>query len=130
MSIFQVIPSAIFKRSLPVVLLFTWLASPHPTHAAPAAPKAAKVVSVVRVNVTDQPYDFIHPWSKKAPYSHRALGAVLPGNRVLVTAELVADYNYVEFEKAESGEKTPATVETVDYDANLAILKPVDENFQ
>jgi len=130
MSIFQITPKTIFKRSLPAVILFAWLTSHSPLHAASAAaPAATKSVSVVRVNVTDQPYDFIHPWSKKAPYTHRALGAVLSGNRVLVTAELVADSNYVEFEKAESGEKTPAIVETVDYEANLAILKPVDENF-
>ena len=92
--------------------------------------KVTKNVSVVRVNVTDQPYDFIHPWSKKAPQpTYHALGAVLPGNRVLVTAELVANCNYAEFENAETREKTPAIVETVDYEANLAILKPVDENF-
>lgn len=86
-------------------------------------------VQVVRVNATDQPYDFIRPWSKKAPYTHRALGAVLPGGRVLVTAELVANSNYVELERAESGEKTAAIVAVVDYECNLALLKPVDDKF-
>jgi hypothetical protein len=88
-----------------------------------------KPVQVVRVNVTNQPYDFIHPWSKRAPYSHHALGAVLAGGKVLVTAELVANATYVELEKAEGREKTAAEVDVVDYEANLAILKPVDENF-
>lgn len=129
MSIFRITSPAITRYSLSAAILLAWVASPGPARAANTAPAATKNVSVVRVNVTDQPYDFIHPWSKKAPYTHRALGAVLPGNRVLVTAELVADSTYAEFEKAESGEKTPAIVETVDYEANLAILKPVDENF-
>src|SRR5207244_4209618 len=88
-----------------------------------------KHVQVVRVNATDQPYDFFHPWSKKTPYTMHALGPVIANKRVLVTAELVANSNYVELEKAESGEKTAATVEVVDYEANLALLKPADEKF-
>src|ERR1700740_1869384 len=65
-----------------------------------------KLLSLVRVNVTGQPYDYFRPWQKKAPISKRALGAVLSRGRVLVTADLVANQNYVELEKAESGEKT------------------------
>src|SRR5271155_5579475 len=100
-------------------------------HASPVEVAVAKdkKASVVRVNVTNQGYDFFHPWSKKAPYSRRALGAVLPGGRVLVTGELVANSDYVELEKAESGEKIAAEVEVVDYEANLALLKPADGKF-
>jgi len=85
--------------------------------------------SVVRVSVTNQPYDFFQPWMKKQPFSRRALGTVLPGGKVLVTGELVANATFVEIEKPLSGEKTPATIECVDYEANLALLKPADENF-
>ena len=60
-----------------------------------------KELSLVRVNVTGQPYDYFRPWQKKAPFSKRALGAVLPHGRVLVTADLVANQNYVELERAE-----------------------------
>jgi S1-C subfamily serine protease len=88
-----------------------------------------KLLPVIRVNATTQAYDFFHPWTKRAPVSRRGLGAVLDGGRVLVTAELVANANYVEFEKADGGEKIPATVEAVDYEANLAILKPSDGKF-
>lgn len=84
---------------------------------------------VVRVNVTDQASDFLHPWTKRAPISLRALAPVIANRRVLVTAELVANANYIELERAESGEKTAATVEVVDYEANLALLKPADEKF-
>ncbi len=89
----------------------------------------AKEVSLVRVNVTGQPYDYFRPWQKKAPFSKRALGAVLPNNRVLVTADLVANQNYVELERAESGEKTAASVVGIDYEANLALIEPSDKNF-
>src|SRR6266436_7026133 len=97
--------------------------------ALPAPAGAQKQLSLVRVNVTGQPYDYFRPWQKKAPFSKRALGAVLPQGRVLVTADLVANQNYVELEQAESGDKTAADVVVVDYEANLALLEPIDKKF-
>ena len=89
----------------------------------------SREVSLVRVNVTGQPFDYFRPWQKKAPFSKRALGAVLANDHVLVTADLVANQNYVELERAESGEKTAANVVVVDYEANLALLEPIDKTF-
>src|SRR6059036_3760365 len=88
-----------------------------------------KQLALVRVNVTGQSYDYFRPWQKKAPFSKRALGAVLSKGRVLVTADLVANQNYVELERAESGEKTAAKVQVIDYEANLALLEPVEKTF-
>src|SRR3954463_3010881 len=88
-----------------------------------------KQLSIVRVSVTSQPYDFRRPWGKRNPYSRRAVGAVLPNERVLVTAELIANANYLEFEAAEGGQKVPASVEAVDYECNLAVLKTSDPTF-
>ena len=90
---------------------------------------ALKPVSVIRVNVTNQPYDFLRPWSKRPPFQRRAVGAVLPGARVLTTAEQVANATDLELEKPDGGEKTPATVEVVDYECNLAIVAPADPKF-
>src|SRR5437867_3079824 len=98
----------------------------------PAIPTTAarpKQVALVRVNVTGQSYDYFRPWQKKAPFSKRALGAVLPKGRVLVTADLVTNENYVELERAESGEKTAANVRVIDYEANLALLEPAEKSF-
>jgi hypothetical protein len=89
----------------------------------------AKELSLVRVNVTGQAYDFVRPWQKRAPFQKRALGAVLPQGRVLVTADLVANQNYIELERAESGEKTAAEVVVADYEANLALIEPTDKKF-
>jgi PDZ domain len=95
----------------------------------PSALNKQKQLALVRVNVTGQSYDYFRPWQKKAPFSKRALGAVLSKGRVLVTADLVANQNYVELERAESGEKTAATVEVIDHEANLALLQPVEKTF-
>lgn len=112
------------------LLLFTLTPASAPAQRAARVEVAAdKTLSVVRVNANAQPWDFFHPWSKRSPYSRRAIGAVIANRQVLVTAELVANANYVELEKAESGEKVAATVAAVDYEANLALLKPVDEAF-
>ena len=98
-----------------------------PAHAADAKP--AKKLSVVRVNVTNQPWDFLRPWGKRPPFSRRAIGAVLPSGKVMVTAEMVANATFLELESPEGGAKATATIEVVDYEANLALLKTEDADF-
>ena len=110
-------------------LLTAIVVSSGPVFAKENAPAVNKPSSVVRVNVTSQPYDFLRPWSKRPPFQRRAVGAVLPGSRVLTTAEQVANATYLELEKPDSGEKCPAIVEVVDYDCNLAIVKPLEPDF-
>src|SRR4030081_203381 len=126
------------KRSLSaflVLLMATSLAvaaAPKKEPALPstkALPGKAKQLSLVRVNVTGQPYDYFRPWQKKAAFSKRGLGAVLPRGRVIVTADLVGNQTYGELERAEPGEKTAATVQVSDYEANLALLEPSDKKF-
>jgi PDZ domain len=85
--------------------------------------------SVVRVNSSNQAYDFFRPWSKKAPVNRRGLGTVIGDGKVLVTAELVGNSNFVELEIPESGAKSTATIDVIDYEANLATLKPSDPAF-
>lgn len=85
--------------------------------------------SVVRVSSTNQAFNFDSPWLKRPPYTRRGIGVVIEGGRVLVTAELIANHSYVELERPTSSEKIPANVERVDYDSNLAILKPQDPKF-
>jgi PDZ domain len=94
-----------------------------------SATSKQKQLALVRVNVTGQSYDYFRPWQKRAPFSKRALGAVLSKGRVLVTADLVTNQNYVELERAESGEKTAANVQVIDYEANLALLEPAEKTF-
>jgi S1-C subfamily serine protease len=113
--------------SIALVAVNGALARKEPT--VPTTAARPKELALVRVNVTGQSYDYFRPWQKKAPFSKRALGAVLPKGRVLVTADLVANQNYVELERAESGEKTAANVRVIDYEANLALLEPTEKGF-
>lgn len=89
------------------------------------APAQATVqsTSLLKVNVTAQPYDLHLPWQKQSPLNSRGLGVVVAGNRVLVTAQLVADANYIEIELPDGGQKLAAKVIAVDYEANLALLE-------
>lgn len=97
----------------------------------PKTDKAAEASnsSILRVNSTNQSYDFFRPWTKKAPFSRRGLGTLVDGGRILVTAELVANNTFIELEKAATAEKSSATVERVDYECNLAVLRPTDPAF-
>lgn len=119
----------LFRPAFLILGLVALAIDASPARSGPIKARSEKQPPVVRVNVTNQPYDFFRPWSKKAPSSRRALGAVLSHNRILVTAELVANANYVELERAESGRRVAATILRVDYEANLALLKPQDDNF-
>jgi S1-C subfamily serine protease len=93
---------------------------------------AAEKPAVVRVNVTSQSWDFLRPWGKRQPTTKRAIGAVIAPageGRVLVTGDLVQNSTYLEFEVPEGGRKVPASVEFVDYEANLALLRADDADF-
>ena len=89
--------------------------------------RAAK--SILRVTVTSQGYYFHRPWQKRRPMTRSAIGVIVPGGRVLVNALLVADHRYIELETLDTQKKQRAEVETVDYEANLALLKPADSSF-
>jgi S1-C subfamily serine protease len=88
-----------------------------------------KRLSVVRVNVTNQAYDFGKPWGKRTPVTKQALGAVLEHNRVLVTGEMMSNATFVELELPDGSRKAPAELESVDYEANLALLKCTEPGF-
>jgi S1-C subfamily serine protease len=93
---------------------------------------AAEKPAIVRVNVTSQGWDFLRPWGKRQPATKRAIGAVIAPKgepRVLVTGDLVQNSTYLEFEVPEGGRKVPASVEFVDYEANLAVLRAEDADF-
>ena len=85
--------------------------------------------SILRVNSTNQAYDYQSPWQKKPSYSRRGLGVLIGENRILVTADLVANSNFIELEKASSGEKSTATIERISYECNLAILRATNPIF-
>ncbi|NDC80082.1 MAG: PDZ domain-containing protein [Verrucomicrobia bacterium] len=99
-----------------------------PWSAWPSTPNESRG-SLVRVRASIQPYDQFRPWQKKSPFGLSGTGVVLSRGRVLVTASLVANRTEVGLEKPGSAEKCAAEVEAIDYEANLALLKPTDDQF-
>jgi len=90
-------------------------------------PRLAPVIntsSLLKVNVTYQGYNLQIPWQKESAGGRRGLGVVLADNKVLVTGQMVGDATYIELELPDSGQKIPARVVAVDYEANLALLAP------
>ncbi len=85
--------------------------------------------ALIRVTVTSQGYYFHRPWQQRRPKTQTAIGVVVPGNRVLVPAVLVANHRYIELETIDSRQKHRAEVDVVDYEANLALLKPMQDSF-
>ena len=97
------------------------------TELAETAPAPDIIQSVVRINATQQTWNPGQPWEKNPPQQLSALAAIVGTQRVLTTAELVADSTYLEFESADGTQFAPAEVIAVDYEANLALLGPADE---
>ncbi|MBI5063181.1 MAG: PDZ domain-containing protein [Desulfatitalea sp.] len=85
--------------------------------------------SLMRVTVTSQGYVFHRPWQQRRSVTQTAIGAIVAGRRILVTGTLVADQRYIELEALDTQEKMAARVAVVDYEANLALLEPVDKGF-
>ena len=83
--------------------------------------------SVVRITATRQRWNPGQPWEKQAPRKRRSLGAIVDGPRVITTAEMVADATFIELETTDGLRRANATVEAVDYEANLALLKVIEQ---
>ncbi len=85
--------------------------------------------SLMRVTVTSQAYIFHRPWQQRRTATQTAIGAIVAGGRILVTGTMVADQRYIELETLDTQEKQAARVAVVDYEANLALLEPMDKAF-
>ncbi len=83
--------------------------------------------SVVRINSTQQSWNPWQPWEKNPPRKRRALAAIVRDQRIVTTAELVADATYLEFESPDGTRFCPAKVVAVDYEANFALLGPQND---
>ncbi len=115
--------------SIVFVLLFFFACSPFMQNASKViAPGSAKQ-SLLRVRVTSQGYVFHRPWQQKRPASFTAIGVIVPGGRVLVSGAMLADHRYIELETLDTQRKQQARVAVVDYEANLALLEPIDPEF-
>lgn len=90
--------------------------------------KPTPQTSLLRVNATQQEYNYMTPWVKKSPTVKNGLGAVLEDGVILTSADLVTDSTYISFSNADQFKSFPAKVIAVDYEANLALLAPEKES--
>ncbi|QQL43687.1 S1C family serine protease [Sulfuriroseicoccus oceanibius] len=105
----------------------------------PAAVRAQEITaaspspatSTCWVTATEQEFNILQPWEKKQPRRKRGIGALIHGNRLLVSADLIANSTFIELERPTDGAKTTAKVVGRDYEANLAVVQPVEspDNF-
>jgi len=84
--------------------------------------------SVVRLRSTTQSWSPGQPWEKNEPSQRRALAPIVAPGRVVTTAQMVADATFLEFESPDGSRFADARVLAVDYEANLALLAPVDDD--
>jgi hypothetical protein len=91
--------------------------------------KSTAVHAIVMVTVTSQGYQFHRPWQQRRTTTQTGIGAIVPGGYVLVTAMLVANHRFIELETIDTQKKHRAEVVVVDYEANLALLKPLNDKF-
>ena len=118
----------LFLLLIPLLFTVEGCVVPAPS-GAPGIASPSSNLSIVRVNVTRQGYSFSRPWQQKSPSTGTAIGVIVKGPRVLVTSQIVANHRYIELEKADTREKSTARVVAVDYEANLALLRPTDKQF-
>ena len=104
--------------------------TPSPSPASnPPTPAQVTTRSIIRVNSTNQAYDLGSPWQKKPPYTRRGIGVLIGEGRILTTADLIGNSNFIELEKAATAERSTATVERINYECNLAILRSTNPSF-
>lgn len=89
----------------------------------------AQNYSIVKVTITSQGWYFHRPWQNRRPVTRQAIGVAVKGGLVLVTANLVANQRYIQLEHLDQRKQCPGSVMVVDYESNLALLKPADPDF-
>jgi S1-C subfamily serine protease len=85
--------------------------------------------SVVKVFATLRPPDLSKPWSKQSGREVTASGVIIEGRRILTNAHVLLYASQVQIQGYQSGDKLPATVESIAPGIDLAVLRLSDESF-
>jgi S1-C subfamily serine protease len=128
-----VVARSFLTLAAPIVLTIPALAAdPAIAASAPPAsdPKSAAVEnSVVKIFATVRYPDPFKPWAKQAPFEATGTGMIIEGRRILTNAHVVLYASQVQVQANQSGDKVPATVESIAQGIDLAVLKVEDERF-
>lgn len=85
--------------------------------------------SVVKVTATRRGPNPVQPWTKAAPSDVSGTGFVIDGERLLTNAHVVEYATQIYVQPDQSAEKFEATVETVSYEMDMAVLKVAEAGF-
>lgn len=96
--------------------------------AAASAQSSQWTDSIVTIQSSRVQFNFYQPWSRTVGRSVKN-GVVVTGNRILTTADWMQNTTLVRVQKAGRGKWWNARIDSIDYHANLAILKVDDEGF-
>ena len=81
-------------------------------------------LSTVLVLASKQPQDLEAPWRKRDVTTEKYFGTFVSGDKILTTADAVADATFLQMIRIGENRTTPLTVRAIDRDLNLALLQP------
>ncbi len=85
--------------------------------------------SLILLEVTPVYNNYIRPWLKQSGTTYYTLGLVLPNHKILSIASDLERAIFIEALPYDSYQKSSATIEVIDLDANLALLSISNSNF-
>lgn len=88
-----------------------------------------EIGSVVRVYALSAEPDFVNPWLAPKVSKYSGTGAILDNHQILTAAHIVNYARYIEVQKEGDSKKYIAEVTFVSPEADLALLKVLDESF-
>lgn len=109
-------------------LIFAFVCFSHLSHAQEAKDASEFERSIVSLHATKASPDPEAPWSTQNSDVSGFAGIYIGDNKILAPATLVARAVYIQAQKIEDVTKIPMKVMFVDYEANLAVLTPVEGN--
>jgi hypothetical protein len=84
--------------------------------------------SLVQIESTRHQYEFFQPWSRRTA-SNNKFGVVVEGNQIVTTADFLFDHTVLRVQKGGRGSWYEASLNWIDYHANLALLNVEDAAF-
>jgi S1-C subfamily serine protease len=79
--------------------------------------------TVFKITATLRSPDFLQPWNRLNPKEISGTGFVIEGERLLTNAHVVRHTSEIYVQAEGSSDRTPATIEFIDHELDLALLK-------
>lgn len=85
--------------------------------------------AIVKIYVVYNKPDYYNPWQMQGPQLRTGSGCIIDGNRILTSANVVADQIFVQVRRADQAATYLGIVRAVAHESDLAILEVVDKEF-